>query len=125
MTTHWQPVPNTQFEDILFDQCDGIARIAINRPHARNAFRPETILELQDAFARAHRDPEIGVIIFTGVGPDAAVCTVPKAAEPAPALLLRALIAELMAPLLLPGMVAPFSVSLPPVSAMVSLAVRR
>ncbi len=60
------------FEDILYEHSgDGIAKISINRPQRRNAFRPETINELMDAFGRAHRDPNIGVIIFTGVGPDA------------------------------------------------------
>lgn len=60
------------FTDIRYElSSDGIAKITINRPERRNAFRPETIMELQDAFARAHRDPGVGVIIFTGAGPDA------------------------------------------------------
>ncbi|MDP2808576.1 MAG: 1,4-dihydroxy-2-naphthoyl-CoA synthase [Rhodocyclaceae bacterium] len=57
--------------DISNDGDGGIARIAINRPERRNAFRPETVTELMDAFARAHRDPGVGVIILTGTGPDA------------------------------------------------------
>ncbi len=74
MTIDWTPAPpgGAAYTDIHYDLSgDGIARIAINRPERRNAFRPETIVELQDAFTRAHRDPAVGVIIFTGVGPDA------------------------------------------------------
>ncbi len=47
----------------------GIAKITINRPEVRNAFRPQTLFELQDAFRRAQDDPSVGVIIFTGEGP--------------------------------------------------------
>jgi len=58
------------FKDILFDiSSEGIARIAINRPEKRNAFRPLTISELCDAFIRVREDPKIGVVLFTGVGP--------------------------------------------------------
>ncbi len=74
MTIDWTPAPPSAaaYTDIRYDLSgDGIARIAINRPERRNAFRPETIVELQDAFTRAHRDPAVGAIIFTGVGPDA------------------------------------------------------
>jgi naphthoate synthase len=49
----------------------GIAKITINRPEVRNAFRPETVVELMDAFERAREDEEVGVIILTGEGPDA------------------------------------------------------
>ncbi len=49
----------------------GIARIAINRPEVRNAFRPETVRELQAAFADARDDPDIGVVILTGEGKEA------------------------------------------------------
>ena len=48
---------------------DGIARVAINRPFRRNAFRPRTVAELCDAFARIRDDSSIGVVLFTGVGP--------------------------------------------------------
>ncbi len=73
MTVTWTPA--APYTDILYDLSgDGIARIAINRPARRNAFRPETVMELQDAFARAHRDPDVGVIILTGVG-DQAFCS--------------------------------------------------
>ena len=58
------------YEDILVDRCsDGIARIAINRPAKRNAFRPQTVNELCDAFTRVRDDRDIGVVLFTGVGP--------------------------------------------------------
>ena len=64
----WQPWG--QYEDVLLDRCDGgIARVAINRPHKRNAFRPRTVAELCDAFARIRDDSSIGVVLFTGVGP--------------------------------------------------------
>jgi naphthoate synthase len=63
------------FTDIRYELSgDGIAKITIDRPERRNAFRPETIIELQDAFARAHRDPAVGVIVFTGAG-DQAFCS--------------------------------------------------
>ncbi|MDP2752270.1 MAG: 1,4-dihydroxy-2-naphthoyl-CoA synthase [Rhodocyclaceae bacterium] len=58
--------------DVLYDLPErGVARISINRPERRNAFRPETVNELMDAFTRAHRDPDVGVIILTGVGSEA------------------------------------------------------
>jgi naphthoate synthase len=62
------------FEDIVYSTSDGIARITINRPEVRNAFRPQTILDLQAAFLRAHQDDSIGVIILTGAG-DKAFCS--------------------------------------------------
>jgi naphthoate synthase len=49
----------------------GIAKITINRPDVRNAFRPETVIELSDAFERAREDERVGVVILTGEGPDA------------------------------------------------------
>ena len=58
------------YTDILLDRCsEGIARVAINRPAKRNAFRPQTVVELCDAFSRIRDDREIGVVLFTGVGP--------------------------------------------------------
>ena len=64
----WQPWG--QYEDVLLDRSDvGIARVAINRPQKRNAFRPRTVAELCDAFARIRDDSSIGVVLFTGVGP--------------------------------------------------------
>lgn len=64
-------IPQASYSDILFDAADGIARITINRPERRNAFRPETVEELMDAFHRAHRDNGIGAIILTGAGHEA------------------------------------------------------
>jgi naphthoate synthase len=62
----WQPVGT--YTDILYHQAEGIVKITINRPEVRNAFRPQTLFELSDAFDRARDDPEIGVIILTGAG---------------------------------------------------------
>jgi len=53
------------------DDAVGIAKITIDRPEVRNAFRPQTLFELQDAFDRARDDPEVGVVVLTGEGPDA------------------------------------------------------
>jgi len=67
----WTPVADLHLEDILYDQAEGIARITINRPQVHNAFRPETVRELSRAFAHAHADPQVGVIILTGAGREA------------------------------------------------------
>lgn len=71
---HWTPVADFEFEDILYQQGAGIAKITINRPDVRNAFRPETVTELIQAFAHAHSDGDIGCIILTGQG-DKAFCS--------------------------------------------------
>ncbi len=60
-----------EFADIIYEVSEGIAKITINRPEVRNAFRPETLAELQDAFALARDDESVGVIIFTGAGTEA------------------------------------------------------
>ena len=60
-----------EWEDIRYDTDDGIAKITINRPEVRNAFRPTTLFELSRAFDLARDDPSIGAIILTGEGPDA------------------------------------------------------
>jgi naphthoate synthase len=60
-----------EFEDILYEKADGIAKITINRPEVRNAFRPQTLAELRDAFNRARDDLDVGSIIFTGAGTEA------------------------------------------------------
>jgi naphthoate synthase len=60
-----------EFEDILYEKADGIAKVTINRPERRNAFRPQTLAELRDAFARARDDLEVAAIIFTGAGTNA------------------------------------------------------
>ena len=66
MSIEWQTI--AEYQDITFRRTEGIARIAIDRPKVRNAFRPQTLKELMDAFRRAHEDPEIGVVILTGEG---------------------------------------------------------
>jgi naphthoate synthase len=60
-----------KFTDIIYEVGDGMAKITINRPQVRNAFRPETLSELQDAFSLARDDESVGVIIFTGAGTEA------------------------------------------------------
>lgn len=57
------------YEDIIYQKSEGIAKITINRPHKRNAFRPKTITEMIDAFKDAKEDTTIGVILLTGAGP--------------------------------------------------------
>ncbi len=73
MPTTWEPAG--EFEDIRYEKSTGedagIAKITIDRPEVRNAFRPETVIELIDAFTRAREDLEVGVVILTGEGPDA------------------------------------------------------
>ncbi|QNG30088.1 1,4-dihydroxy-2-naphthoyl-CoA synthase [Synechococcus sp. LTW-R] len=65
-----QWIPQGSYVDILFDLSDeGIARIQINRPQKRNAFRPKTVSELFDAFSRVRDNPKVGVVLFSGVGP--------------------------------------------------------
>jgi naphthoate synthase len=73
----WQasgPTNGQRYTDIVYETAEGIAKIAINRPEVRNAFRPTTLFELSDAFNRARDDPAIGVIILTGAG-DKAFCS--------------------------------------------------
>jgi len=66
----WQQVGG--YEDIIFEKSsDGIARVTINRPEVRNAFRPLTVTEMIDAFADAREDLDIGVVILTGTGTQA------------------------------------------------------
>jgi naphthoate synthase len=82
--THWTKAPPTpsrparEYTDIRYEIAGGedvgIAKITINRPEVRNAFRPETVIELSDAFERAREDPTVGVIILTGEG-DKAFCS--------------------------------------------------
>ncbi len=57
---------NRNYEDIKYEVYDGIAKITINRPEVRNAFRPKTIMELIEAFTIAREDSKIGVIVLTG-----------------------------------------------------------
>ncbi|AHF02766.1 dihydroxynaphthoic acid synthetase [Marichromatium purpuratum 984] len=71
----WEtPAGAPEYQDILYHQAERIARITINRPEVRNAFRPQTVRELIDAFRRAHLDPKVGVIVLTGAG-DLAFCS--------------------------------------------------
>lgn len=67
--TNWSHVK--EYEDIKFEKLGEIAKVTINRPQVRNAFRPETIIEMQDAFQIARDDSQIGVVILTGEGPEA------------------------------------------------------
>lgn len=57
------------YEDITYRKRNGVIRIAFNRPEVRNAFRPNTVFELLDAFHTAREDREIGVILLSGEGP--------------------------------------------------------
>jgi naphthoate synthase len=69
------PLPDWQrsgeFGDITYEVAEGIAKITICRPERRNAFRPQTLFELTEAFGRARDDISVGVIVLTGQGPDA------------------------------------------------------
>jgi naphthoate synthase len=71
--TTWTPAG--EYQDIRYEtgleDATGIAKITINRPDVRNAFRPETVVEMSDAFTRAREDLDVGVVILTGEGPDA------------------------------------------------------
>jgi naphthoate synthase len=70
MPERWTTI--RKFEDIKYQRTkDGVAKITINRPEVRNAFRPKTVSELKEAFDLARDDSDIGVIILTGQGPDA------------------------------------------------------
>jgi naphthoate synthase len=69
---HWITAPGgEEFVDIKYQMGDGIAKITINRPQVRNAFRPQTIIELIEAFHLARDNEEVGVVIFTGEGTEA------------------------------------------------------
>jgi len=60
-----------EYTDIRYEKAEGIAKITINRPHVRNAFRPLTVTEMRNALQEARDDQNIGVIVLTGEGPDA------------------------------------------------------
>ena len=72
MTPNWQAAG--EYEDIIYEKAEGIAKVTINRPEVHNAFRPTTLFELSDAFDDARDDADIGVIILTGAG-DEAFCS--------------------------------------------------
>src|SRR5471030_424259 len=57
------------YSDILYHKAGGIAKVTINRPEKRNAFRPETVAQMIEAFTDARNDPKIGVVLLTGAGP--------------------------------------------------------
>jgi naphthoate synthase len=69
MPVAWRKVRD--YTDIIYEQVEGIAKITINRPEVRNAFRPETVMELIDAFARTRDDAGVGVVLLTGAGTEA------------------------------------------------------
>ncbi len=72
--TLYEPIewlPAGDYSDILYEKAEGIAKITINRPEVRNAFRPQTLAELRDAFNQARDDLEVGSIILTGQGTEA------------------------------------------------------
>ncbi len=72
-TSHWKSV--REYTDIRYEKLEeGIAKITISRPEVRNAFRPETVKELIDAFQHVREDPEVGCVLFTGEG-DKAFCS--------------------------------------------------
>ena len=60
-----------KFSDIIYEVAEGMAKITINRPEVRNAFRPETLFELERAFHLARDNDQVGVVIFTGAGSEA------------------------------------------------------
>ena len=67
MQVEWQTAKT--YEDIIYQKWQGIAKITINRPHKRNAFRPKTVFEMYDAFVDAREDNRVGVVLLTGAGP--------------------------------------------------------
>jgi len=67
MKFNWKKAKD--YKDIIYQKMDGIAKITINRPEVRNAFRPETVIEMFDAFTDAREDQSIGVVLLTGNGP--------------------------------------------------------
>lgn len=71
-TRTWTPIK--EYSDILFEQYNGIAKVSINRPQVYNAFRPQTVMDMLDAFDICRERQDIGVVILTGVG-DKAFCS--------------------------------------------------
>jgi naphthoate synthase len=65
----WRPAG--EYADIRYEIADGVAKITIDRPEVRNAFRPETLIEISEALERAREDTSVGVIVLTGEGPHA------------------------------------------------------
>jgi naphthoate synthase len=71
-TRNWTPIK--EYSDILFELYNGIAKVSINRPQVYNAFRPQTVMDMLDAFDICRERQDIGVVILTGVG-DKAFCS--------------------------------------------------
>lgn len=69
MSIAWETVRS--YTDVRYERAEGIAKITIDRPEVRNAFRPQTLTELMDAFAAVREDPAVGVVILTGAGGEA------------------------------------------------------
>jgi naphthoate synthase len=67
MSPAWKAVKT--YSDIRYEKADGIAKITISRPEKRNAFRPETVTQMFEAFSDARDDQSIGVVLLTGAGP--------------------------------------------------------
>jgi naphthoate synthase len=67
MAYNWKKVKD--YQDIIYEKWEGIAKITINRPEVRNAFRPETVNEMFEAFNDAREDPDVGVVLLTGKSP--------------------------------------------------------
>ncbi len=67
MSIEWKTVKN--YSDIRYEKAEGIAKITLNRPEKRNAFRPETVTQLFEAFSDARDDQAVGVVLLTGAGP--------------------------------------------------------
>jgi len=67
MDIQWQQTDG--YEDIIYEKADGMAKVTINRPEVRNAFRPQTVTEMHRAFSDAREDQSIGVVLLTGAGP--------------------------------------------------------
>jgi naphthoate synthase len=69
VTADWRE--SGEYEDVRFETADAVAKITICRPEVRNAFRPQTLFELSRCFEVARDDPDVGVVVLTGEGPDA------------------------------------------------------
>jgi len=72
MARTWNKIK--EYKDILFELCDGVAKITINRPDVYNAFRPQTVVDMLDAMEFARESQEVGVVVLTGIG-DKAFCS--------------------------------------------------
>jgi naphthoate synthase len=72
MQYNWKTIK--EYEDIIFEQCDGVGKVTINRPEVYNAFRPRTVTEMIDAFDICREHQDIGVVVLTGQG-DKAFCS--------------------------------------------------